>query len=533
MTAADSSKMTAIKMASAKIHISQPTPDGTLNIALDTMRIGKQALIFVGTKPGAEKTAEEIAKKLNTSSPELDELSLYILHALTQPTKQCERLARCVKKGISFHHSGLTHKQRTAIEDAFRKGTIKIICCTPTLAAGLDLPAYRAVIRDLKRYGNEGMQWIPVLEYLQMSGRAGRPKYDTEGQAIAVAAAETDKKRIYERYVLGEPEDIYSKLAAEPALRTYILSLVATRFVTTRKEIFSFFSKTFWAHQYRDMKQLNATITRIIGQLESWGLIAAKDDFSGADELGGDSEGKVSATITGKRAAELYIDPLTAHHMITCARNASRHAEGVKDAFPFLLMASTSLEMRPLLRANSKDYETISEVLVENEGRLLQQEPSIYEEDYDEFMNSAKTAMFLHEWAEEKSEAQLLEKYNIRPGEVHAKLQTAEWLLYSARELSKLLSLKSVALELTKLSFRVKYGVKEELFALLKLKGIGRARARRLYSNKITDIGDVKKADMATLSQILGPKVAEDIKKQVGQGLKEDKGQLSLTENDE
>lgn len=512
-------------MASAKIHISQPTPDGTLNIALDTLRIGKQALIFVGTKPSAEKTAEEIAKKLNTASPELDELSLYILHALTQPTKQCERLARCIKKGIAFHHSGLTHKQRTAIEKAFREGVVKIICCTPTLAAGLDLPAYRAVIRDLKRYGNEGMQWIPVLEYLQMSGRAGRPKYDTEGQAIAVAASESDSKRIHERYVLGEPEDIYSKLAAEPALRTYILSLVATLFVTTRKEIFGFFSKTFWAHQFRDMKQLNATITKILGQLESWELITAKDDFTGADEI---SDDKVSATIIGKRVAELYIDPLTAHHMITCARRAKS-----KETFPFLIMAATSLEMRPLLRANAKDYETISAVLVENEGRLLQNEPSIYEEDYDEFMNAAKTAMFIQEWAEEKSEAYLLEKYHIRPGEVHAKLETAQWLLYSARELSKLLKLAAVATELMKLSIRVRYGVKEELFALLKLKGIGRARARRLYNNKITDIGAIKKADLATLSQILGPKVAEDIKKQVGQGLKEDKGQLSLLENAE
>ncbi len=513
-------------MTTAKISIAQTTPDGTLNIALDTLRIGKQALIFVGTKPSAEKTAEEIAKKLNVNSQGLDELSLYVLHALTQPTKQCERLSRCIKKGIAFHHSGLTHKQRTAIEDAFRKGTIKIICCTPTLAAGLDLPAYRAVIRDLKRYGNEGMQWIPVLEYLQMSGRAGRPKYDTEGQAIAIAATETDKKRIYERYVLGEPEDIYSKLAAEPALRTYILSLVATRFVTTRKEIFGFFSKTFWAHQFMDVKQLNATITRIIGQLESWELIKAKDDFSGADEL---SDDKALATIIGKRVAELYIDPLTANHMITCSRKAS----GLKEAFPFLLMAATALEMRPRLRANAKDYETISEVLVENEGRLLQQEPSIYEEDYDEFMNAAKTAMFIQEWAEEKSEAYLLEKYNIRPGEVHAKLETAQWLLYSARELSKLLKLTAVATELMKLSIRVRYGVKEELFAILKLKGIGRARARRLYSNKITDIGAVKKADMATLSQILGPKVAADIKKQVGQGLKEDKGQLSLVEDAE
>ena len=206
-----------------------------LNVALDTLKIGKQALVFVNTKKSAEKTAEEISKKIKTESEELKILANDALNALSKPTKQCERLSFCIKKGIAFHHAGLVHKQKDIIEENFRSGAIKIICCTPTLAYGIDMPAYRAIIKDLKRYTMQGLSWIPVLDYMQMSGRAGRPNYDNEGQAIAIAISSGEKDKIEERYLNGSPEEIYSKLAVEPVLRTYVLSLIAANFTATKK----------------------------------------------------------------------------------------------------------------------------------------------------------------------------------------------------------------------------------------------------------------------------------------------------------
>ena len=154
--------------------IPSETGNAALDLALDTINIGKQALVFANTKRSAEKTAEDIAHKLKINNEKLDELSNEVLKALSRPTKQCERLAKCVKKGIAFHHAGLVAKQRELVEDNFRNGTIKIICSTPSLAMGVDLPAFRAILKDLRRYGSHGLSYIPVLEYLQMSGRAGR-----------------------------------------------------------------------------------------------------------------------------------------------------------------------------------------------------------------------------------------------------------------------------------------------------------------------------------------------------------------------
>lgn len=503
----------------------------TINIALDTISKGKQALVFVNSKRSAEKQAEDISKKIKTNSKELDALSDAALKVLSRPTVQCERLAKCLKKGIAFHHAGLRSEQKEMIEDAFRDGRIKIICCTPTLAAGLDLPAFRAVLQSLRRYSGFGMKWIPVLEYLQMSGRAGRPGYDSYGEAIAIAETDAAKEEILNKYVYGEPESIYSKLAVEPVLRTYLLSLIATNFVKTKKQILNFFSKTFWAYQYADMEKLGYIIEKMLALLEEYEFIRSSnnEEFASAADL---DDCAYKATLMGQRVAQLYIDPMTANYFITCMQRATSKQV---TAFSFLQMVSNTLEMRPLLNVKVSEFDKIQEGLNLHFSNLIANEPTMYDVEYDEFMDSVKTALFFNDWVEENDEVTLLERYNIRPGEIRVKLENADWLLYSAEELTKLLNFKPLLSELMKLRIRLKYGVREELLSLLKLKNIGRVRARKMYFNNIKNIGDVKRCDVHTLAQIIGAKYAVDVKKQVGIDVskikvKENKrkGQISL-----
>ncbi len=513
-------------------NISVETGNAALDLALDTLNLGKQALVFANTKKSAEKTAEDIARKVKTDNEKLVELSNNVLKALSSPTKQCQRLALCIKKGIAFHHAGLVAKQRELIEENFRNGTIKIICATPTLAYGVDLPAYRSIIKDLKRYGSRGMAFIPVLEYLQMAGRAGRPKYDSEGEAICVAISDNEKEKLYERYVLGEPEDIYSKLAVEPVLRTYLLSLIAANFVNTKKKIVDFFGKTFWAHQFVDMNKLELIIDKMLDLLEEWEFIemeSKKDDFVSADKINS-NDNNIKATIMGKRVAELYIDPLTAYFFIDCLRKSS---DKKMHEFSFLQMICHTLEMRPLLRVNVKEQDKIQEELMKYYELLFEKEPSLYEPEYEDFVNSIKTALMLNEWINEKTEEYLLENYNARPGELRGKMEIADWLLYSTEEISRILQFQHFNKEIAKLRLRLRYGVKEELLPLVRIKGIGRVRARKLFFNRIRDVGDVKDADLMKLAQILGHNVALSVKKEVGQEIKavpegKRKGQISL-----
>ncbi len=491
--------------------IQQATSNAVVDLVLDTVKKKKQAFIFVNTKASAEKCAEDISEELD-KTPACELIAEKILNILGSPTKQCKRLANCVKKGSAFHHSGLHSKQREIIEDEFRLGNIRFISATPTLAAGLSMPAFRAIIRDVQRYGRRGMEFIPVLEFLQMAGRAGRPEFDDFGEAIVIAKSESEKEGLVEKYLLGEPEEIYSKLAVEPVLRTYVLSLINSGEFNTFDDLMSFFKETFWAFQFKDLKQLGATIKKMIKLLIEWEFIQ-------------EVENKFRATYSGKRIAELYIDPYTAQELV---KGLKRAGEKIT-LLALLQLICNTLEMRPLLNVTTKDFEKLQEKSLLHENEFLSPEPSEFESEYEDWLKSLKTALMMHEWCEEADEDFLMKEYNVRPGETRSKINLADWLLYALSELARIEQKQNLLAQINKARTRLKYGVKEELLPLLKFKGIGRVRARKLFNNKIQDVKDVKNTEFSALKKILGEKPAQGLKLQVGEKIVGNQRQLSDT----
>ena len=94
------------------------------------------------------------------------------------------------------------------------------------------------MIQDYRRYEpGYGYYPINVLEYKQMAGRAGRPKYDKVGEAIITAKTSDEADYLMETYVLGRPERIWSRLAVEKILRSHVLATIATDFAHTERGI--------------------------------------------------------------------------------------------------------------------------------------------------------------------------------------------------------------------------------------------------------------------------------------------------------
>jgi helicase len=523
-----------------KVTIKETTDIPVINIVLDTLEKSKQALVFCNTRKTAESTAEKIAEEISGRNPELDALSEKALSVLSTPTKQCRRLAFCIKKGIAFHHAGLAAEQRHIVEENFKKGVLKVICSTPTLAMGINLPAFRAIIKDLKRYGGRwGMEYIPALEYHQMAGRAGRPDFNDEyGEAICIATSEKEAEDIVEKFINAPPEKIFSKLAVEPALRTYCLSLVATGYAKSKTDLISFFEKTFYGHQYGDMIALERIISKILKMLEEWEFIdivgtdAEKSAFVSASDLGKD---RITATKLGERVAELYLDPYTAFEIITSLRRATQKPV---NEFSFLQMTVSTLELRPLPTVRVAETPNIENELAQRTSELIVAEPSVFEPEYEEFLKSIMLALCLNDWMDEKNEEDILETYNIAPGELHFKRDLADWMLYATEELANLLNFRELLKTIRKTRFRLDKGIKEELVPLARIRGIGRIRARLLFRNGIKDVGDIKKADLTKLSQLLGKKVAENLKEQSGEKIDEPipegrrKGQTGISKFD-
>ena len=112
-----------------------------------------------------------------------------------------EKLSRFIMNGVAFHHAGLKHSHRKIVEDGFKSKLIKILVSTPTLAAGVNLPARRVVISSLFRYDplTSSRKPIDILEYKQMCGRAGRPNYDDKGEAL-IQTINNDIAKLRKRY---------------------------------------------------------------------------------------------------------------------------------------------------------------------------------------------------------------------------------------------------------------------------------------------------------------------------------------------
>jgi helicase len=220
----------------------------------DGLNQSSQVLMFVGTRRSAQSEAKNLAKRVKKRLQNEDPERLNQLEALAgklagrSQSNLAEQLAHCLSGGVGFHHAGLTSAQRKDVESAFKSGLLVALTATPTLAAGVNLPARRVLVRDLKRWDDGMSRPLPVMEVRQMLGRAGRPKYDTRGEAWVYCKG-TDgwevADAVSDRYFFGPIEDITSKLASEPAMRMHLLASIATGGLTHKGMIEHFFSSTF------------------------------------------------------------------------------------------------------------------------------------------------------------------------------------------------------------------------------------------------------------------------------------------------
>ena len=487
------------------IEVEQIVKGEVLNLALETVKNKGQSLVFVNTRAGSERFALDSipGTKRFVSRPERKVLKVFakeVLKALPEPTKICRRLARCIEGSTAFHHAGLTAEQRKVVEKAFKGNYIKVLSATPTLAAGVNLPARRVIIRDYTRYDSGlGRVEISVMEIKQMCGRAGRPKYDDYGEAVMVARSYEERSHLLENYVLAQPESIYSKLAVESALRTHTLATIATGYADSYPGLIEFFRKTFFAHQ-QETYMLEGIIQKVVSFLKEEGFMNEK-------------RGRYIPTAFGTRVSELYIDPQSA----VILRDALFRAEkSMTRELSYLHTISKTPELRGLY-LRKKDYELCMEEVYKNEEHLLCEVPNQLSDpwEFESFLSEIKTALFLRDWIDEHTEESLFESYNLGPGDIRNMVDIADWLLYSTVEIGRLFRVKKGG-EVKRLRLRIRHGIKEELLLLVSLRGIGRVRARRLFARGFKTLKDIKEADIPALARVelVGKKLAESIKRQ-------------------
>jgi helicase len=464
-----------------------------VNLCLDTIGDDGQCLVFVSSRRNAEAFAKRAASALHCDTPELKELAKK-LSSLAE-TDMDKVLAGCVASGAAFHHAGLRREARGLVEDGFRRGLIKCISSTPTLAAGLNLPARRVIIRDYLRYSvGGGMQPIPVREYHQMAGRAGRPHLDPYGEAVLIARDRGQVEELFECYIDAPTEDVHSQSAEATALYTHILSLVASGFTRTRNELAEFMDRTFYVHENRRGRLMQRSVDAALEFLITSDMIIDVGEYVGATEF-------------GRIVSRLYIDPRSADILVRELRTRQEYTD-----LGLLQMICSTPDM-PTLYVRNSDLPALGRMMDLNASHLwIAEAPP--DDEAERFYRSLKTALLLSDWANELTDAKICERYGVGPGDIYGLVESVNWLLHASAELARMFKTPFYT-SIHEYEICMKNGIRRELLPLIRLRGIGRVRARRLFNNGITTPDQMVASGIEEVTKILGRGTAEQIFEQL------------------
>jgi len=329
---------------------------------------------------------------------------------------------------------------------------------------------------------------------------SGRPGYDTMGESILIASNEDNAEQLKDEFILGDLEEISSKLGIEPVLRMHILAAIASGFAFDLESLEKFFSKTFYAFQFDGLQEIFLKINSVLTELKELKFIEGNNNA-------------FNATPLGKRIAELYLDPLTAKAVLDAF-------ERDLDDFSFLFLLCSSFEFNPLFSVpKAKEQELWAELNMDSEKLPVDFQEAMFSDVT--LLKKYHSASLLDKWINEVSDESLRKEFNVQPGILRSKLLISDWLLYCFSELALISGKKDFVPKLSKLRKRMKYGVKKELLQLIELKSIGRVRSRKLFNAGITSISLLKKTSIQNLSGILGKEISFKIKKQLGQSIPE------------
>ncbi len=461
--------------------------DPVQELCRPTLSEGAQCLVFVSTRRSTESVARdmsEVVKEYLTEEEKEELLGIAERIRLQSTTSLGKKLADQVENGAAFHNAGLSNSQRKLVERGFKDRKIKLIAATPTLAAGVNLPARRVVIRDCRRYDPlHGLyNPIPVMEIKQMCGRAGRPGYDDKGEAILVAKSQKAVQSMRDNYLYGDSEVIHSRMAVETSLRKHLLALIATSHCTTKKDVMEFMEGTFHAH-YSDLWTIEGLIEQLFETLAEHEMIEYEDD-------------NILPTKFGRLVSSLYIDPLSA---ITIKEAIASGRRGIPLSYLHAVSLTPDIYQLYIKKKDMMELETLfSEVRADLFFDLPHDQGEM-----EHYYSALKTALMLKDWMEEVPEDEISKRYDIGPGDIRNRVETAEWLLHSSARIASMYNSNKTQ-TLKTLTFRIKNGIKEELLPLMKLELVGRVRARTLFEAGFKTPEDVRSASPEQLRHLPG-----------------------------
>lgn len=474
--------------------------DVIVKIVEKAIEDNSQALSFVSTRRFTESLATYVAKKIDKKTTKeqkhkfkqvADKLLEVPKKKGSLPTTTCLKLAEAAEKGVVFHHAGLFNEQKEIIEDEFRKGNILMITATPSLMYGVNLPSKYVVIRDHTRWTSNGPASIPVFDYEQMSGRAGRPQYDDVGYSYLVAKTMDEAFDLEARYVNGEIELTNSKLIDnKDAIYKQIIAQIASSLSKNLDDLNDFFGKTLYGFQMEN----NPSMSMFAQDSLNWELESALEFLL--------QNGIIRATPEGLKTTDFGNLIAKSNYAVETAVKIKEYVSTMEKLNPaemiYALAETPDLPLISFKGRKSKDP-----------VRDKLSECGLFAVDIG---NPEATAVSLIEWIDERNEYEIENAYNVYSASTRRSAYEASRLVKFAKNTLEVLGNYSNLKDMDYLSARLYYGVKEDIIPLVVgVKRLGRKRARLLMKTFGDNLNEASEKDLQKIEGI-GPKLAGKIK---------------------
>ncbi|MFP4117557.1 MAG: DEAD/DEAH box helicase [Candidatus Woesearchaeota archaeon] len=145
-------------------------------------------IFFTFSRKACEEKALELRKDFTNDKEKARIIEVMNKHIDREHNKMASvrTIKQVLPKGIGVHHAGIMPSVKSAVEELFNEGLIKVLYATETFAVGINMPARSVAFASLEKYDGISFRYLNSKEYFQMAGRAGRRGIDKEGTAVAM-----------------------------------------------------------------------------------------------------------------------------------------------------------------------------------------------------------------------------------------------------------------------------------------------------------------------------------------------------------
>ncbi|XP_056216495.1 helicase POLQ-like isoform X8 [Falco biarmicus] len=482
-------------------------------VALVTEVIPKYScLIFCPTKKNCENVASMVCKYLKKEfrahrEKEKQDLIKHLKNIGNGSI--CSVLKQTIPYGIAYHHSGLTNDERKSVEEAYSAGVLCLLACTATLAAGVNLPARRVILRA-PYVAND---FLKKNQYKQMIGRAGRAGIDSAGESILIV--QEKDKHLAQRLVNSPLENCYSNLLLEltKGMHSLLLSLVGLKIAVTHEEVNTFMCSTLLGvqqHLLSKEKSLSEVIKDGLEHLIEKGLLEGR--MSGKNR-----NSKYTLTITPLGRAT-YKGSIDLAYCNLLYRELKKGLEGlVLESSLHLLYLTTPYDLTFSCNPDWMIYlrqfsqlsaaeQKVADILGVPESFITKKASGqAVKKNVDSTVaNRLYLSFVLYTLLKETNIWSVSEKFNMSRGYVQNLLNSAasfaSCVLHFCEELEEFWVYKALLTELTK---QLTYCVKTELIPLMEVAGVLEARAKQLYNAGYKTLAHLANANPETLVRMI------------------------------